>query len=385
MRNILFLTAVLLLSSSQIFSQSPAPPTPAAKSGNIITAFESAEGGFKIDFPVKPTRSVKTVDGAYGKTPTINFMSADKDALFLVAYTDLPALLKEKIEIESQLDGVKQRFLNLKNSRLIKEEEIKVGENFAKDYVFEIDEMTVFTRGLIVRQRFFQVTFMTQAVLSRLSSSERNSVMARAANFLDSFTTTKLPDFVDQTKNLPEDFGITVDGTIFKSKYLNLEMEIPENWFYIEDWDSDSVTKLLREEIDSSAPKVKAEYDYSIKNTKILLTVSKENFDSNNKPAILALGVERMPFPNTLPEAMVKYYQENSLDKDVKVTKPISADTFGGKKFAWIEYFDSSDQTNERFYAVNVDGLMFEIFMVYKTESDLKKMLASLATIKFVK
>ncbi len=384
MKNLLFLTAILFLSSSQVFLQPPASSASIAKSGNKTTAFDSGEGGFKIDFPVKPIRSDRTVDGAYGKTPTTNFTSVNEDAVFFVAYTDLPALLKEKVEIETQLDGVKQRFLNLKNSRLIKEEEIKIGDNFAKEFIFETDEMTVFTRGLIARQRFFQVTFMSPVALSKLPNQEKISIQTRANKFLDSFTITKLPDFVDGTKNLPEDFGITVEGTIFSSKYLKLEMELPENWYFIEDWDSKSVTELLQEEIDSSTPKVKAELDFSIKNTKVLLMMSKEKFESEQITALLTIAVEKMPFPNTLPEAMVKYYQENSLGKNVKVTKPLSSSVLGGKKFAWIEYFNPDDKTTERFYAVNIDGLMFEVIIVFQNQTDLKKLLASLATIRFI-
>lgn len=381
----MFLTILLFLSNPQIYSQPPAPPPPVAKGVNKTAAFDSAEGGFKIDFPVKPIRSVRTVNGAYGETPTINFQAVSDDAVFVVVYTDLPALLKEKLELETQLNGVKQRFLNFKNSRLIKEVEIKIEDNFSKEFIFETDKMTVFTRGLIVHQRFFQITFMSPVAISKLPNQEKNSIQARANKFLDSFAITKLPEFVDKSKNLPEDFGIKVDGTIFTSKYLKLEMELPENWYFIEDWDSNSVTELLQEDIDSSTPKAKEELDYSIKNTKVLLMMSKEKFESGKITALLSLAVEKMPFPNTLPEVMVKYFQENSLETNEKVTKPISTSVFGGKKFAWIEYFNAEDKTTERLYAVNIDGLMFEVVMVYQTEADLKKMLATLATIRFLK
>lgn len=383
MKRIIFLTTIILLNSFPLFSQTPS--SPAIKSEGKTAAFDSAEGGFRVDFPFKPSRTVRTGKGAYGETQSVNFQAVGDKAVFLVAYTDLPSLLKEKIEVETQLDGVKQRFLNLKNSRLLKEGEINIGGNFAKEYIFETDEMTVFTRGTIARQRFFQISFMSQTILRKLSASEKKLVEDRAAEFLNSFTITKLPDFVDNTKNLPDDFGITVEGTVFKSKYLKLEMEMPENWYYIENWDSDSLSELLREENNSSTPKAREELDYSIKNTKILLVMSKEEIETENKTAILTLAVEKMHFPNTLPEEMVKYYQEYSLGKDVKITKPISTSIFGGQKFAWIEYFNPEDKTTERFYAVNIDGLMFEVIVVYKSQADLKKMLTSLGTIKFVK
>ncbi len=385
MKRIVFLATVILLNSFPLFSQTSPPSLPVIKSESKAAIFDSAEGGFRLDFPFKPTRTIKTVKGAYGETPTVNFQALSEKVGFILAYTDLPSLLKEKVEIETQLDGVKLRFLNMKNSRLLKEEEINIGGNFAKEYIFETDEMTVFTRGTIARQRFFQISFMAQIELSKLSASEKKLVEDRAAAFLNSFAITKLPDFVDNTKNLPDDFGITVEETIFKSKYLKLEMELPENWYFIENWDSDSVTELLREEIDSSTPKAKEELDFSIKNTKILLLMSKEKIEAENKSALLTLAVEKMPFPNTLPEVMVKYYQEYSLGKNVKITKPISTSIFGGQKFAWIEYFNPEDKTTERFYAVNIDGLMFEVIVVYKSQADLKKMLASLGTIKFVK
>jgi hypothetical protein len=373
MKRIIFLTFLLFLSGYQLFSQTSAP---VLKSGVSTTIFDSAEGGFKIDFPFQPTRTVRTVKGAYGETPTVNFQALGEESGFVVAYTDLPSLLKEKVEIEAQLDGIKLRFSGLKNGRLLKESEIKIGDNFAKEYVFETDEMTIFTRGLIVGQRFFQVSFMTQTALSKLKDSEKKIVEARASEFLDSFAITKLPVFVDKSKKMPEDFGVTVEGTTFKSKYLKLEMEIPENWYYLEDWDSNSVTELIKDEIDSSDSKIKESYDYSIKNTKLLLIASKEDFGSDKATALITLAVEKVPFPDTLPEATVKYYQDTSLEKNEKVTKPVSTSVFGGRKFAWIEYFNADDKTTNRFYAVNIDGLMFEIGISFQNQSDLKKILA---------
>lgn len=385
MKNLLFLTVLLLLSGLQVSAQSSVQSPPEVKSENKTAKFDSAEGGFRIDFPSKPTRTVRTINGAYGETPAINFQALSDEAGFIVAYTDLPALLKEKVEIETQLDGVKQRFLNLKNSRLVKEEEIKIGDNFAKEYIFETDEITVFTRGLIAGQRFFHITFMLPFILSKLPDHEKTLILTRAEKFFSSFEITKLPDFVDKGKNLPEDLGLEIEGNVLRSKYLKIEMELPENWYFIDNLNSDSVKGILQEEIDSSNPKAREELALSIKNTRVLVVMSKNKFESNRLSASMTIAVEKMLFPNTLPEVIIKYFQENSLDKNEKITKPMTISNFGGKKFAWVEYFNSKDKTRERFYVVNVEGLALEIFMVYKTEADLKKMLGSLETIRFLK
>lgn len=383
MKNFLFLTAIILFCSQTIYLQPPPPPAPPPVKNDRTAGVAPAEDGFKAAFPVAPTRDVRTLKGAYGETPVINYLAQTPQAVYIVAYTDLPVAIKENLEREIQLQGVKSRFAALKNSRLIKDSEIKIGEYAGKEYVFETDSLTVFTRGIIAKQRFFQITVIAQGVSSRLPKARKSVLETRVKSFFDSFAITDIPQQAESSVSLPEDFGIEIEDNIFSSEYLKFEIELPEEWYFISDVPAESIKEITQEVIDTSTVKKKDELALSIQNSKILLLMSNEEMGKDSVNAFFTIAAEKIIFPNFLPEEVAKYFGANMLEDYEKLTKPVSTNVFGNKKFAWLEYFNAQDKTTERFYVANVNGLALEFFLVYKDEEDLNKMLDALRTIQF--
>ncbi len=83
------LTICTILLSINIYPQRNESPrreiTVAAERVDVLKT-----DGFKIDFPARPTRTVSTIDTAFGKTNMVNYQLATNLVYYGVTFIDFP-------------------------------------------------------------------------------------------------------------------------------------------------------------------------------------------------------------------------------------------------------------------------------------------------------
>jgi hypothetical protein len=342
--------------------------------------FVSEEGGFKANFPGKPEKRVSTIEAAYGKTDYTTFQHATNTAFYMVAYLDFPTVIKDKTELRLRFDQLKNSMTEKQNARLIEEREVFFGEYLGHDYVFEIGNLTVNLRSLIIEQRLFQLTVSTRGNVTKSSENIKKYNSKLVDNFFNSFAVTKLPAPKSVAVELPQDFGVKIQDSGFRSDYFKFSINLPAEFAIVDEEEATYLKELGVEESKNQLPNRAKELDYSIQNTKILLTMMRQDAET---ALMFIIGAEKTSFPNFLPSAITDNYLKRFLEPAETVVTKTTLTKIGGVEFAWIETANSTDNLKQRLYVANRNGIALQLYFTYRNAKDLEVLMKSIQSIKF--
>lgn len=375
-----FVVPVLILLTAASVAIGQSTPPPPAKAVPAPGSYESKEGGFKIAFPARPTLTSTEIDSSYGKTSVNVHILPTSLAEYTVVHTDFPTAIKDKFDLDSRFDNMRDSQVKRLNGRLMEENEYYFGSNYGRSLVIETAVSTMTVRAVIVEQRLFVLSVLTRGKLSTQSATLRNANTARINKFLDSFEVTSIPKPLLVEASLPADFGVTVKDTVFASGFFDLSVRLPAGWTVLSSEDSDFLLELGKEGISRSRPKL-AEW-MTPENTRILLSASKTPLETGVNSAILIIAAEKVSYPNFLPMSVAQTYAKMFLDPGEKVVRQPTLQMIGGVEFAWLETYDQNDKLFQRMYFSNRKGIAFEFSLTYRDSADLGIMLQSLNSLK---
>ena len=377
---ILFMCAALTVITINAQKKNPPPRA-------IINAVEQVDvlktDGFKIDFPAKPARTVAPIDTAYGKTNMVSYRLGTTYGFYGVNYIDFPTVISDKTEISLRFDAVKAALINSAEDRLISETEISFGGNPGMEYVIEGKDTTLTMRCLFIQQRFFQLLIVTKGKLSKSTERVKNFNQKNIDKFINSFSVTELPTPKLTAVELPKDFGIEINSSIFTSRFFGFSIRMPENWSIVEKEQTDVLKDLSVQESENSSEKIQKSLDLSLKNTEVLLFMTKADAETSVNSAVIAIAAERVSFPNFEPKAIADSFVKTFLEPDEKILRQPSAVKIGGVDFSWVEVENTSKKFKQRFYIANRKGIALQLLVIYENETELKTFLDLLTTVKF--
>lgn len=346
-------------------------------------AFSSVEGGFSVNFPVKPKKSLKPMDTAFGKANMTTYEAATPSAFYSVNFVDFPTAIKDEDELNTRYDAGRNNILAKGGFNLIAEKIYNYKDYLGREFQLENAKFSLTTRVVVVEQRMFQLMVLTLGRMSKLPVKTKNVNQRLIDNFFNSFTVTILPDAKTQAVELPEDFGISIENSVFSSKFLGFSYEIPEGWTVLDDEQVDLIKEIGLQSAQTNRDYEDNSLEKAFEKTKFLLMAIDQPIESGKGEAFLMIAAERVSFPNFLPSAVSASYIKTYLDPTEKVVKNTTMTKIGGVDFAWIETFDSKDNTRHRMYVANRKGIALEIFFNYKTDAQLQILMRSLNSLKF--
>ena len=246
----LFSLAIIpLLGGASIYAQAPPPPQPRKPPPSIITAlppksFESKEGGFKIAFPAKPTESSSESDTSFGKAKMSTYHLPTTVAVYSVFHVDFPTAMKDKFDLDTRFDAMRDNQVKTRNARVMTETELYYGSHYGRDLVMEDASSTNWLRVIMVEQRLFVLSVVTRGNHSRQSAALKASSETRVKAFFDSFAVTEVPKPQLTAVELPADFGVTITASTFASTFLDVSFDLPKGWVTLDDEDSAMLLEL---------------------------------------------------------------------------------------------------------------------------------------------
>jgi hypothetical protein len=282
-----------------------------------------------------------------------------------------------------RFDSVKAALLKAPDSRLINEVEISFGGNPGAEFEIENKDTTITTRVLMIDQRFFQLTVVNRGRTSQATERVRNFNRKNIDRFINSFSVTQLPAPKIAAVELPPDFGIKIQDDTFTSDFFGFSIKLPTAWKIVEKEQTNVYKDLSVMSAENASENVKKSLDVSLKNTEILLMMTKSQVDSSINEAVFAISAEKVSFPNFLPVKVAESFVKTFTDQDKIVMKSPTSITLSGVDFAFVEINNVEKNYKERIYFANRKGIAFEILLIYKTEEDLKTLTDSLQTMKF--
>lgn len=358
------------------------PPPPRVATGRDTAAgpFESREGGFKVQFPGPPTHEFRDVDVSFGKARIHTFTRGTALGAYTVGYLDFPTAIKDKFDLDTRFDVMREAQVKRVNGRVMEENEHYHGTNYGRHLVIESEEITQTFRVIMVEQRLFTLTVITRGKLSRQTGALKASNEQRIKRFMDSFTVTQIPKPELTAIELPADFGVSIEKDLFRSSYFGVSMQLPKGWHILAAAESEVLLEIGKEEIGRRNRRL-ADHITS-GNSRILATISKTPIEESVSPAMIVIGAEKAPYPNFLATAAAKTFVSAFLDRAEKVIKQPTSETIGGIPFSWAETYDSASKVKQRIYFANVKGVAFEVGLTYSDDADLGVMLKALETIR---
>lgn len=378
---VLFFCTVLL--SNAIYAQKNPPPP----RREITVATEQTDvlktDGFKIKFPAKPTRSVAPIDTAYGKTNMVSYRLMTNLTFYNVNYLDFPTVITDKNEISLRFDGVKAALTKDAADRLISETEISFGGSPGVEYVIESKDTTLTTRCLFIQQRFFQLVIVTKGRQGKSTARVNDFNRKNVEQFFNSFYVNELPKPQTIAVELPKDFGVEINNSIFTSRFFGFSIKLPENWRVVEAEQTNILKDLSVQEAGNSSEKIQKFLDLSLKNTEILLFMTKADVNATVNTSVFSIAAERVSFPNFDPKAIADSFLKNFLENDEVILKKTSVTKIGKVDFFWFEIENREKNIKKRFYFANRKGIAFQLLLIYQNESELRIMMDSLSTVKF--
>ena len=383
---LLFTSILFLCALIPVTAQSPPPPPPRIRleapkpPAPLSGPFESKEGGFKMAFPAMPTVQSRDSETSFGKTTMRVYSLLTSLASYSLVHIDFPTAIKEKFDLDTRFDAMRDGELRRKNGRLISESELYFGSHYGRDIVIEDTRSTHWLRAIMVEQRLFVMGVETKGNYATQTGVLKTATEARVKKFLDSFTVTEIPKPSMSAVELPPDFGVSMNGSTFTSTFLDVSLDVPKGWIVLESADAQLLLDLGKESISKTRPKL-AEYIHA-GNSRILLAVSKSSLETSLNQALLVIGVEKAPYPNFLALSAAKTYVASFLDKTDKVVKEPTIQKIGGLEFAWVETHDPAAKVYQRMYFANRKGVSFEFSLTYSDPADLAPMIRSLESLK---
>lgn len=370
------------------------PPVPAAElAGNEkielfkdeSKTFESKQGGFKVYFPKMPEMRTNQIDSGFGKAVLHVFTASTALAFYGVSYADYPAAITDQTEVRYVSDAQRD-LLMARNYKLVSEKDISYKGNYGREYVLNYDGNTVVMRNFFVRQRLFRLLVITRGIKGKISSAEEEKNSRAAFRFLDSFEVTEIPKPEFSEINLPGDFGVKVENSVFYSEFFGVTMTVPEGWTVLDDETAAVLREIglmaLEKEEDE---RINLNTQKSLQNTKFIFTAVKLEENKPDEVSILMIAAEKMSVPNFLPEAAAAAYLRESLSANEEAVGGVNKTKFDGVDFAWVETIDKKENLKQRLYFANLKNIAFEITFTYNSEADLKEFVEKLNTIKIKK
>jgi hypothetical protein len=133
-------TAILFLASVNGFSQSPAPPPPAAEySTSSWKTFSSNDGGFEISFPGQPGSNVTPVDTNVGQIVYHLTAVTSSAGEYIVSYADLPFRTTDPAMIKQILDSAVAQLVTSGGTQLA-QGEVTVGSQHGREVMLQSGE-----------------------------------------------------------------------------------------------------------------------------------------------------------------------------------------------------------------------------------------------------
>lgn len=347
------------------------------------SSFISKKDGFQIDFPARPARTVSSIDTAFGKTEMVSYKLATSLAYYGVDFIDFPTIINDKAEIALRFESVKAHLTKDAQYRLISETEISFGGNPSVEYVLGNKDTTTTIRGLFMKQRFFQMTVVTNG--NPISSTERvkNFNQKATEKFIKSFFVNDLPPPKMAAVKLPKDFGITVENNSFSSKFMGFSLKLPLDWNVVETEQNGLIKDLSAQTAEKYPSRLKNSVAFSFENTEILLVSTKTKMDASVNSSVFMIAAEEVSFPNFSLMKVAEKFVKTYADIGRKVLKTPEVVKINGFDFVWSEIENTELKSKQRLYIANRNGIALEIMLIYQDAAQLKEMLDSLATIKF--
>lgn len=189
----------------------------------------SEEGGFKIIFPLKPTKTVSETGSSFGKITSTDYQAKSSSIFYGVNYFDLP-FSTGTTEIKSLYDGERDRIqeaLATSGGKLVEEKDFYSGKRLGREIMVERGNSTSIIRFLFVAPRWFKLMVGTPRRFTASSSAELNSFRKTADQFFDSFMMTKVPSVPKSVSRRPADFGLKIENGVLSSASLGLTINLP--------------------------------------------------------------------------------------------------------------------------------------------------------------
>jgi hypothetical protein len=139
------------------------PPLEIARS--IWKPFPSSQGLFSVLLPGTPTQANTSVNTHLGTIPVnMTYVNRNKEAIYLVAYSDLPpnVSIKNSKEMNQILTEVVSGFSQGARAKLLSQKSIKLKNFPGKEIRLQLDKkLTARARIYLVNKRLYQVVVAT--------------------------------------------------------------------------------------------------------------------------------------------------------------------------------------------------------------------------------
>lgn len=127
-----------------------------------LEEFSSENGGFAISTPLTLEESVQSVDTAVGPIEIHTFTGENRNAAYVVAYSDYPAEMVSQVDPTMLLDGSRDGAVQNVNGTLVSEETLDLNGNPGRSLVIDAttdtgEDATVNARLYLVENRLYQV------------------------------------------------------------------------------------------------------------------------------------------------------------------------------------------------------------------------------------
>ncbi|MEB3268221.1 MAG: hypothetical protein VKJ09_06760 [Leptolyngbya sp.] len=152
-----------------------------------IETFTSDNGGFVVSTPIVLEEATQSVDTAVGPIDIYTYTAEDRNAAYVVAYSDYPAEIVAQNDPATMLNGSRDGAVGNVGGTLISEDEIELGGNPGRSLV--IDAQTEDGQAATVNARIYLVDNRLYQVLVVVPKGEEDKVDIQG--FLDSFTLTE--------------------------------------------------------------------------------------------------------------------------------------------------------------------------------------------------
>lgn len=175
--------STLLVTGYPILVSTPAQSTNATTQ-SVWQTFASGEGGFTVLFPGSPTPIEETLDTSMGKIDFRGLMvERAEEALYLVAYSDLPVNLNQNTEqLQSFFSDVVHNVPKLTGGKILAHERISLDSYPGKAMRIQLpDGIMARSRFYLVNQRLYQIVVIT---------NKEQHLPGSIAGFFDSFRLT---------------------------------------------------------------------------------------------------------------------------------------------------------------------------------------------------
>ncbi len=144
----------LLLSLFLVAACNTAPPT--------LEEFASEDGSFTVQTPITLDKDSQSVDTAVGPIEIHTFTAEDRNAAYVVAYSDYPAEMVAQTDPETLLSGSRDGAVQNVGGTLVSEDTIDLNGNPGRDLVIDAktdtgEEATVNARLYLFENRLYQI------------------------------------------------------------------------------------------------------------------------------------------------------------------------------------------------------------------------------------